>query len=178
MEEIWRAILLEEGFNMYEVSNLGRVRLERPKGKQRKMILAQSNSNGYKAVMLNNLNGKRKMFKVHRLVAFAFCKGYGEGLVVNHIDEDKSNNHFSNLEWVTQAENLSHNSNRDKIAKKLVNGKGSKSVIGTNIKTGEQIYFPSTMEAQRAGFRSTHVAACARGTRKTHKGYMWEYKEE
>jgi len=52
--------------------------------------------------------GIRKQFYVHRLVAEAFienpeCKKY-----VNHIDGNPSNNHASNLEWVTNAENISH----------------------------------------------------------------------
>ncbi len=45
---------------------------------------------------------------VHRLVAQYFCDGYAEGLVVNHIDGDKTNNRSSNLEWVTRSENDLH----------------------------------------------------------------------
>ncbi len=178
MKEIWKRIEIEEGLDMYEVSNLGRVRLERPTGKQRKRILSQSNSSGYLIVMLNPPNKKRRPYYVHRLIAHAFCKGYSEGLVVNHIDENKQNNLPSNLEWVSQKENLNHNDCVYKATRKLINGARSSSVIGTNVKTGEVVEFPSTMEAQRAGFTSTHVAACARGTRKTHKGYTWKYKGE
>ena len=47
---------------------------------------------------------------VHRLVASAFIEGYEEGKVVNHIDCNPSNNQASNLEWLTQAENLRHRS--------------------------------------------------------------------
>lgn len=49
---------------------------------------------------------KRKRFLIHRLVAEYFCEGYFEGAVVNHIDADKKNNHFSNLEWCTQKDNV------------------------------------------------------------------------
>ena len=45
--------------------------------------------------------------KVHRLVAETFLGG-GDGLEVNHIDGDKSNNALSNLEWVTSSENKRH----------------------------------------------------------------------
>lgn len=47
---------------------------------------------------------------VHRLVAMCFldCPKNFEELQVNHIDANKANNHFSNLEWVTKQENMDH----------------------------------------------------------------------
>jgi hypothetical protein len=44
----------------------------------------------------------------HRLVATKFVKGFYPHLVVNHKDHDKLNNHYTNLEWVTQAANVEH----------------------------------------------------------------------
>lgn len=45
---------------------------------------------------------------LHRLVAMAFVSNpYGKKYV-NHIDGDKDNNHYSNLEWVTRIENERH----------------------------------------------------------------------
>jgi DNA-binding CsgD family transcriptional regulator len=38
----------------------------------------------------------------------AFCQGYKPELQVNHIDCVRTNNHFSNLEWVTARENQQH----------------------------------------------------------------------
>lgn len=51
---------------------------------------------------------KRKVMKVHRLVAQTFIpnpNGYKE---VNHLDGNKENNHVDNLEWCTRSENLKH----------------------------------------------------------------------
>ena len=50
--------------------------------------------------------GHVKYVQVHRLVAQYFCDGFFPGAVVNHIDGDKHNNDYRNLEWVTQLENI------------------------------------------------------------------------
>ena len=64
--------------------------------------------NGYHRVHLT-LNGKRKAFSVHRLVALKFnSNNYFNGAEINHIDGDKSNNAVENLEWVTHKENINH----------------------------------------------------------------------
>lgn len=48
------------------------------------------------------------IFGVHRLVARAFVKGYQDNLEVNHKDGHPSNNRYTNLEWVTDFENVQH----------------------------------------------------------------------
>lgn len=52
--------------------------------------------------------GKQKKYHVHRLVAMAFLPNYFEGAQVNHKDGNKTNNHASNLEFVTASENQKH----------------------------------------------------------------------
>ena len=82
---------------------------------------------------------------------------------------------FDNLnKWMTWEDNY-NKGNLDR--KNGVNNKGSKSVIGTNILTGEVFEFYSTHEAERRGFHNAHIGACCRGKQKTHKGYTWEYKK-
>lgn len=62
---------------------------------------------GYMYVSLSQ-HGKKKRAAVHRLVMIAF-EGFVRGKpIVNHIDGDKTNNRYSNLEWTTYAENARH----------------------------------------------------------------------
>jgi hypothetical protein len=54
-------------------------------------------------------DGKRRSEMVHILVARAFLGAVPfEGAEVNHIDGDKANPHFKNLEWITSSGNKYH----------------------------------------------------------------------
>ena len=120
-DETWKSIVGFKG--IYEVSSRGRVRSLYRKVPQRnrwgnihfktikESILSQRiEKNGYKRIMLYSgdmTNGAS--FSVHRLVALSFVDGESvERNEVNHIDCNKSNNDFKNLEWVTTRENISH----------------------------------------------------------------------
>jgi hypothetical protein len=114
IEEIWKPIVGYEG--LYEVSNLGNVRsLDRyfiTNGGYRtfrkgKMLKLTPNPYGYIIVQLWN---KQKCYQqgVHRLVAEAFIPNPNNLPVVNHKDEDKTNNCVENLEWCTVKYNTNY----------------------------------------------------------------------
>lgn len=73
-----------------------------------KVLKTDLNSSGYKRVTLC-VDMKVIRITTHRLVALTYLYDeYLEGLVVNHKDGNKLNNHVSNLEWVTQSQNRKH----------------------------------------------------------------------
>lgn len=173
--EIWRDIKDFEG--LYQVSNLGRVRSfnYRQTG-QTKVLKLSKDKFGYLQVSLFK-NGKLKTFRVHRLVAEAFIPNLLGEPQVNHIDEDKQNNHVSNLEWCDSKYNNNYGTHNQRISEKTTNGKLSKPVLQYT-KTGELVKeWPSIMEAGRNGFNQGHVWSCCNVKRKSHKGYIWKYKE-
>lgn len=85
--------------DLYEVSNQGEVRR---KGKT-KCLKPVITTCGYQQVTLSR-NNIRVSRLIHRLVAIVFVNG-DISLSVNHIDGNKQNNCFKNLEWITKAEN-------------------------------------------------------------------------
>ena len=51
---------------------------------------------------------RRVTYLVHRLVAMCHLPPAPDGMQVNHIDGNRANNWFENLEWVTPSENQKH----------------------------------------------------------------------
>lgn len=104
-KEQWRDVEGYEG--MYQVSDLGRVRSLKF-GKVR-VLSPSKNKYGYLCVGLSKEN-KRKTVKVHRLVAVAFIPNSDESkTIINHINEDKTDNRVENLEWCTAQYNVTYN---------------------------------------------------------------------
>lgn len=75
-------------------------------------VKSHSNGYGYRSVVLmggNKKSRKAQTHLVHRLVALTFIPNPLGKPHVHHIDHNKSNNHVSNLMWVTQKENFELN---------------------------------------------------------------------
>ena len=118
MNEIWKDIVGYEG--LYQISNLGNVKSlnYRRTGKER-ILNPGNNGCGYLFVILCN-NGKRKHFKIHRLVANAFLENPDNKSDVNHKDEDKTNNNVDNLEWMTRQENNNYGTRNERSSKSVI----------------------------------------------------------
>lgn len=100
MDEKWKFIYPD---SRYEISNLGRVR------SCGKILKPLSNcKNKYLTVKLYSKESKYKRVYVHRLVALFFINNPHNKPQVNHIDGNKLNNVYSNLEWVTVSYNHQH----------------------------------------------------------------------
>ena len=73
--------------------------------------LTKQENQGYYAIYLEK-DKKQYRKSIHRLVAETYIQNPNNLPQVNHIDEDKKNNHISNLEWVTQQQNIIHSNCR------------------------------------------------------------------
>jgi hypothetical protein len=98
--ELWKPI---DEYPEYEVSSFGRVKRFYKNGNN-KILKPGTNENGYYYVNLYK-SGKPKNIKIHRLVANAFIKNPSNKRCVDHIDNNKKNNHIHNLRFATLSEN-------------------------------------------------------------------------
>ena len=124
--------------------------------KLRKMKQCRDND-GYKIINLCN-NGKKKIHKVHRLVAETYIPNTDNLPEVNHIDEVKSNNNVANLEWSTHAYNIQYSH--------------AKNWIVENVRTGErQTVYNLAAFCRDTELQQSNLYQTLTGERKQHKGY-------
>lgn len=183
MEEIFVDIKGYEG--LYQISNLGRIKsLERQViGKYNsirtlKEFIMKPNiiKKGYLRINLHK-NSKNKHFLVHQLVASHFIPNPNNYHCVNHKDEDKQNNCVDNLEWCDIEYNNNYGTRNERLSVAFTNNpKKSKPIIQLDKECNIINEYPSINEADRNGFSRSKIIDCCRGKRKTHKGFIWKYK--
>ena len=88
------------GYENYFISNFGNIK----NSKTNKIMKPDTHKQGYKRITLSK-NGKWKKFSIHRLVGIAFLENPDKKQMIDHIDENKSNNNVKNLRWCCQKEN-------------------------------------------------------------------------
>lgn len=159
--EQWKPVVGYEG--LYEVSNYGNVYSMRTK----KILKPAKDNLGYLQVSLHK-NGHGKNWRVHRLVAIAFIPNPENKETVNHIDEDKTNNHIYNLEWMSRGDNIRYSA-RNKVKKNVGKGRSKKVLC---IETG-QSYDSMTEAARQTGIAQSNISQCCNGKNKTAGGFHW-----
>ena len=137
--------------------------------------------NGYKRVDLY-VNKKHNRMFVHRLVALAFIPNPNNYPIINHKDEDPSNNDVSNLEWCTKAYNNAYGTRGLRTGKTQLNRADcSKAVVQFTLDGEYVMTYPSAKEAWRkTGIDRAHICACCNHYKNqyTASGYRWAWESE
>lgn len=171
--EIWKDVVGYEG--LYEVSNMGRVKSIGYK--KIKILKLTPNNNGYLIVTLSK-DKKQTHCLVHRLVATAFVKRNQIELnEVNHIDEHRDNNRYTNLEWVTHKQNCNYGTRNERLGK-LNMCSGSIPIIQTTMDDKIIKIWRGARDAKRKGeglYESSNISSCLNGKLKSHANSHWYF---
>lgn len=164
-EEVWKPIPGYE--NRYMVSSKGNLySLTR-----NKRMTPRLNKDGYLRTRLFD-GVKKNDFTVHRLVAMAFIPNPDNLPMVNHKDENKTNNAVENLEWCTGTYNVNYGTGnmRNTIAR-------SKPILQTDLEGNPIAIYMTSFSLRNAGYKRENVQTCARGITQTAYGYKWRFLE-
>ena len=95
LNETWKYVTINNKDNIYKISNYGRIK----NNKTNRILKLTIDNNGY-----YNFNNKL----IHRLVAETFLTLNNDFNIVNHLDGNKLNNYYENLEWTNLSGNAIH----------------------------------------------------------------------
>lgn len=178
MTEEWRDVKGFEG--AYQVSNLGNVR-----SVTRTFVDATGVMRTYKGHPITKVNagktyrtvclqykGRKKQFRVCRLVAENFCPNPHGYTQVNHKDEDKTNDCADNLEWCTPLYNTNYGTGIKRRSHTISRPVNQYTLDGVFIKRWDGITI-----AQQFYGKAFHITACCKGRLKQTGGFKWEYAD-
>lgn len=177
---------------LYEVNCYGVVR----NVKSKHVCNTYKEKNGYIRISIHNssLSEENKVSHIflHRIVAECWCKIPEHlsnielsSLQINHIDGNKDNNYFKNLEWCLPYENMTHafDNGLQKEVDEWITEKHQKKPIKcidngmkfeSSYKAAEWLIKEKKYKKRRATVAQS-LRECARGIKKTAYGYRWEY---
>jgi len=195
--EIWKDVPGFEG--IFEVSNMGRVKSYPRNGTDGGMLIGYTNKLGYRRVLLRS-NNIRKYIFVHRLVASVFIPNPMNLPIINHKDENPSNNWDDNLEWCTVKYNTNYGGclkkrsktrtgykhtsvAREKMSKTCIE-RAKRGILSPYSKAVYQFdlnglfikrWGAVTDVTRELGYSHSLISRAANGILKTAKGYTWSY---
>lgn len=160
----------------YLISSLGNV-ISNKRGISKHLKPILSNV-GYYVVFLCK-NGKYKLFNIHKLVALHFIQAIDNCTIVNHIDANKLNNNYINLERCDYSHNLRHAYKTTRKAHSGIDNKkyGQNHTYKTSklvIDMATGIYYYNVGEAARAKNLNTEtLRGYLEGDRKNKTSFIY-----
>lgn len=167
----------------YQVSNFGRVKSlkrnvkcgNRNRTVKEKILKKSLNKYGYEKV---SFLGNKYTYMVHRLVAYMFIPNDDiKKNQINHKDENKTNNHVSNLEWCDCKYNINYGNRNIRVSESISNP-----VLGFKFEHNEDYFFLDCMwgrggteleNKSNRQFQHQGIAHCTTGRTKSYKGYQF-----
>lgn len=174
--EEWRDVENYEG--KYQISNLGRLR-SFARSVEPLIFAPHYDKDGYIMYGLRR-NGKIYTKKAHRLVASAFIPNKDNLPQINHIDEDKTNNRVSNLEWCSHLYNNRYGTKRQRISFYAMYRGHTLRKIRQYTKDGLLVkeHISSRMAERETDIKHQNIIETCRGGQTQSGGYLWCYADD
>lgn len=158
----------------YQITDDGRVW-----SKKRKIFMKPFITQGY-AYIKFRVNGVKKSFRIHRLVAEAFIPNPENKPVVDHINTIKTDNRMVNLRWSTRPENMNNPITVDKMCNSQKNRKDKSRQVCQYTLDGKLVkVWPSIRECDRNGFDRSSVRLCCYNeyyeAKNVYNGFIWRF---
>lgn len=168
--ETWKPI---NGFPKYQVSNQGRIK----NIESGRIFTGTRDAFGYVHVRLINPQGTYTLRKVHRLVAEAFLPNPEGKPIIDHIDEDKTNNTLDNLRWVTYSENTTaYNKKRAEVNPEKKQNQKSRKIAQYTLDGKLVATFNKMSEITKAtGIDKYGIYCTCYGKLRSNGGFMWRF---
>lgn len=175
-KEEWRDVENYEG--KYQISNLGRLR-SFARSVEPLIFAPHYDKDGYIMYGLRR-NGKIYTKKAHRLVASAFIPNKDNLPQINHIDEDKTNNRVSNLEWCSHLYNNRYGTKRQRISFYAMYQGHSLRKVRQYTKDGLFVkeHISSRMAERETNIKHQNIIETCRGGQTQSGGYLWCYADD
>ena len=182
MSNRWKDI---EGFEgLYKISEDGKVwSIPRMDIKNRQVggniVTPKTNNRGYWQIRLNK-DGTTHHFLVHRLVAQTFIPNTDKLPQVNHKDENRDNNHYSNLEWCTNLYNRHYGTGYQRSVEnhdyKAMGERCRKPVVQKDLEGNVLKVWDWATEAEKATkIHKDNIRRVCSGRGTSAGGYLWSY---
>ena len=174
--EEWRDVENYEG--KYQISNLGRLR-SFARSVEPLIFAPHYDKDGYIMYGLRR-NGKIYTKKAHRLVASAFIPNKDNLPQINHIDEDKTNNRVSNLEWCSHLYNNRYGTKRQRISFYAMYRGHTLRKVRQYTKDGLFVkeHISSRMAERETNIKHQNIIETCRGGQTQSGGYLWCYADD
>lgn len=155
-------------FSDYKISNWGRVFSK----KRNTFITGRPIPQGYYQVRLSNKDGYKDVL-IHRLVAEYFVPNLVMGTQINHKDQDKTNNRWSNLEWCDPKDNINYGDHNIRVVESYKRNRNF--IICQYDLDGNLIaeYNKLKDAALAVGGRTDSIRWALDGKLKTSYGFVW-----
>ena len=166
---------------LYEINENGTILRNIKSKKQLKIFLDKHHSKQGYFMSFVSIKGKVKRLTIHKLVAECWLGERPEGYVIDHIDRNTKNNHYSNLRYCTVSENMKNRVLGEHVIKQATKNcyEYTMKYVAKKVKIKKETFekeFPSMVECSKYLGKEYNVKSeSIRAKLKKRRSHIYDY---